>query len=143
MPVEAMSVNSLPWTSVLDEPYMTLRPAPPSWVKRFAVNVTFLAALTATFARGWVRAPHGHEPAGEEKVHMPWLALVAPPVAGSDIRRLLCTSENPSPPEGAFHVAWENSRPLNVRWCTGLARLPATCTSDSRRGSSTSSAPGS
>src|SRR5580692_8444496 len=98
MAVEAMSVNSLPWMRVFAEPYITLSPAPPSPANRLPVSVMSLDALNETFASGWVSAPHGQVPAGEEKLHMPW--LVAPVM-----RRLLCTSENPAVDEGAFQVA--------------------------------------
>ena len=98
MPVDAMSVNSLPWMSVFVEPYITLSPAPPSSANRLPVSVTLLDAVNATFASGWVNAPHGQVPAGEEKVHMPWLFA---PV----MRRLLCTSANPAGTDGSFQVA--------------------------------------
>ena len=58
----------------------------------------FFEAVNATFASGWVSAPQGQLPAGVEKVHMPWLFA---PV----IRRLLCTSANPTLVEGEFQVA--------------------------------------
>lgn len=128
--MEAMSVNSLPWIRVLVAPYITPSPAPPSPVNRLPVSVMFLEAVIETLARGWVSDPQGQLPAGLEKLHMPWLFAAV-------IRRLLCTSENPAPVEGAFQVACENWRPLKVMSWMGVARVPAPRTSVSRRGSST------